>query len=219
MNIHKIQIQDRWIYYQVIIKNIKHCYLQVEQGQLIVKASPKFTMMEIENCIYRNAHKILPRLDAYEPKASYVDRGYVYIWNEKYRIVLEDKNKKSCQIEGSTIYVYHPKIQETIEAYVKEVLYNYCYQYSKKHSDMVSIMPTIKVRKMKRRWGSCFFTKNTVCFNMALIHLSKVCVDYVIVHELCHFKHPNHSKNFYQEVEKYMPDYKRRIQLLKGESL
>ena len=50
---------------------------------------------------------------------------------------------------------------------------------------------------------------------MVLVHLEKELIDYVIVHELCHFIQPNHSKLFYQEVQKRLPDYKEREKKLK----
>ena len=52
-------------------------------------------------------------------------------------------------------------------------------------------------------------------FHLSLIHLEKNLIDYVIVHELTHFLQPNHSKQFYLEIEKRMPDYKTRQQRLK----
>ena len=68
---------------------------------------------------------------------------------------------------------------------------------------------------MKRRWDACFYQKNRVCFNLVLAHIDYALIDYVIVHELCHFLEANHSKAFYHEIEKRMPDYKERERLLK----
>ncbi|MEO2236261.1 M48 family metallopeptidase [Thomasclavelia ramosa] len=71
------------------------------------------------------------------------------------------------------------------------------------------------MKKLKARWGACFSNQNKVCFNLVLVHLEKELIDYVIVHELCHFIQPNHSKLFYQEVQKRLPDYKEREKKLK----
>ena len=76
-------------------------------------------------------------------------------------------------------------------------------------------MPVIQIKKLKARWGACFSNQNKVCFNLVLVHLEKELIDYVIVHELCHFIQPNHSKLFYQEVHKRLPDYKEREKKLK----
>ena len=65
----------------------------------------------------------------------------------------------------------------------------------------------IKYRKMKSRWGSCS-SKRVLTFNTELIKINKELIDYVIVHELAHIKHMNHSKQFHALVEKYLPDSK-----------
>ena len=65
----------------------------------------------------------------------------------------------------------------------------------------------IKYKKMKSRWGSCSSTK-TLTFNTELIKVTEKLIDYVIVHELAHLKHMNHSKDFHSLVESYLPNSK-----------
>ena len=72
----------------------------------------------------------------------------------------------------------------------------------------------IKVTSAKTRYGSCN-GKNSICFSWRLMAYPDEAIDYVVVHELAHIKHKNHSKCFYALIEKYMPDYKTRKTLLK----
>ena len=74
-------------------------------------------------------------------------------------------------------------------------------------------MPKIKFRKMVSMWGSCNKTKGIVTFNTNLKFSPVECVRYVIWHEFTHLIVPNHSKEFYAELEKVCPDWKtcRRI--------
>ncbi len=74
----------------------------------------------------------------------------------------------------------------------------------------------IKITSAKTRYGSCNTKTYNLCFSYRLMLKPKEAVDYVIVHELAHIVHPNHSKDFYSYIEKYMPDYKNREKTLKN---
>lgn len=73
---------------------------------------------------------------------------------------------------------------------------------------------SIKITSAKARFGSCN-AKNGLCFSYRLMLYPDSAIDYVIVHELCHTVHHNHSRQFWNLVAKIMPDFKKRQQLLK----
>lgn len=82
-------------------------------------------------------------------------------------------------------------------------------------SSIMNIYPTgIKITKAKKRFGSCN-QKNSLCFSCFLMQYPLEAVDYVVVHELAHIRHHNHSAEFYSLIRRYMPDYKQREKLLK----
>ncbi|HNW99917.1 MAG TPA: SprT family zinc-dependent metalloprotease, partial [Candidatus Cloacimonadota bacterium] len=68
--------------------------------------------------------------------------------------------------------------------------------------------PVLTFRKMQKRWGSC--TGNRILFNTELIKTPMVCIDYIIVHELCHIFHPKHNTGFYRKLSRVMPDWQQR---------
>ena len=76
-------------------------------------------------------------------------------------------------------------------------------------------MPKIAVRDMTTRWGSCSLRTGTLAFARRLCVMPLAAQEYVIVHEFCHFAHPDHSPAFWAAVARVMPDYKQREKLLK----
>ena len=84
------------------------------------------------------------------------------------------------------------------------------------YSELTNLKPTaIKITSAKKRFGSCS-GKNSLCFSYLLMRYPQKAIDYVVLHEIAHIKHKNHSKQFYSFIEKYMPDYKERDKMLKG---
>jgi predicted metal-dependent hydrolase len=67
----------------------------------------------------------------------------------------------------------------------------------------------LKVYRMEKRWGS-FTASGNILLNPELIKHPVYCIDYVIIHELCHIKHPQHDKNFYSLLKTVLPDWQRR---------
>ena len=83
------------------------------------------------------------------------------------------------------------------------------------YADMLGLYPEkIGFTKAKGRFGSCS-GKNSINFSCYLMLYDRRAIEYVVVHELCHIKHKNHSKAFYSLIESVMPDYKEREKLLK----
>ena len=75
-------------------------------------------------------------------------------------------------------------------------------------------LPKIQLRKMKTLWGSCSVNRGIITFNQYLIKAKPACIDYVVLHELVHFIYPNHSKQFYDFLSIYMPDWRARKKVL-----
>lgn len=74
--------------------------------------------------------------------------------------------------------------------------------------------PAIRIRTMKTRWGTCAVNNGIITLNKQLIEMPRSCIEYVMLHEYCHFLQPNHSNKFYTLVTRFMPDWKERKKLL-----
>lgn len=83
---------------------------------------------------------------------------------------------------------------------------DYCWPYFKK---LIPPQPRMQIRQLKKRWGS-LSGKGTLTLNMDLIRAQKDCIDYVIVHELCHLQCKDHNQKFYKLLKKIIPDWEKR---------
>lgn len=72
-------------------------------------------------------------------------------------------------------------------------------------------LPRIQLRSMPKRWGSAQ-PDGRIWFNPELVRAPSICIDYVVAHEICHLKHPNHGPAFYRQLSEFVPDW-RRIKL------
>ena len=100
------------------------------------------------------------------------------------------------------------KKEEREDLYTKEEFLLIVQEIAKELINITGIRPNkMRVRTIKYAWGSCSSNKN-ITINSKLIKYSKNAIRYVILHEFCHIRYMNHSKDFWALVAKYMPDYK-----------
>lgn len=98
---------------------------------------------------------------------------------------------------------------------LKEKALPYLSERTEHFAKIMGVKPTgIKITSAEKRFGSCS-GKNSICYSWRLMLYPPEAIDYVVVHELAHIKHKNHSKEFYCFIEKFLPDYKKREKLLK----
>ena len=84
-----------------------------------------------------------------------------------------------------------------------------------RYAPVVGVVPTgVKITSAQKRFGSCN-GKNSLCFSWRLMQYPPEAIDYVVVHELCHILHHDHSAAFWSAVARVMPDYKQRQALLR----
>jgi predicted metal-dependent hydrolase len=99
------------------------------------------------------------------------------------------------------------QVKKQLESYFKQQAEQLIRERLKRISLHVSLIPKkITIRQYSARWGSCN-SRGEVSFNYFLMMTPLFVIDYVIVHELCHLVYLDHSKNFWDLVAKYFPDY------------
>ena len=187
---------------EIIRKNNKNTYLRVKDGKIIVTTNYLTSLTTINKLIKNNTAFIDKALNKSNLKKE--DDSFKLFGNS-YDIIY---GFNDTEIDNNKIYT---KDNKSLNKYLSKYIYNIYeerinYYYSLFEENIP--IPNLKIRKMTSRWGVCNIKNHNVTLNLELSKYDIECLDYVIVHELSHFIHPNHSKEFWLLVGKYYPNYK-----------
>lgn len=120
------------------------------------------------------------------------------------RVWIEDKND-TRSVKNAVDAWYRKRAHATLGRYMEK-----CYAVASRHG---VAEPVLMIRTMRRRWGSCS-PKGRITLNLNLVKAPVHCIEYVIMHELCHLKYHNHSKSFYSLLTRCQPDWRKRKEIL-----
>lgn len=201
-------------------KPIKNMYLRVKpNGDVMVSAHPKMELTFIEqflgtkrSWIYQKRQHVLSRdqLTITESEVRYLGKTF-----KKQRLAA---SKVNILIQGEVIRMELPpqltpaKAEALLQAWLFEQLEEKIRFYIRRYWPYFSkngIKPVeIKYRQMTSTWGVCRPVRGTITFNKRLIHEKVEFIEYVVIHELCHLIHPDHSARFYQLLDQLMPNWR-----------
>ena len=203
-------------YYEVIIekkKSNRNTYIRVTKDLKIKVTTNYFTTTHyIEKLLNENYDKIVQMISQQKVKKENND-GFYYL-GKKYDIVYLD-NKS---ITFGTNKVFFPKDFDIYSWYKKQAKVLFQEHLDKNYENFTKRIPhpTLRIRKMTTRWGVCNIKTHVITINLELIKRDPKFLDYVIIHELSHLIHGDHSRSFWQLVEENMPDYKKYREEMKG---
>lgn len=207
----KIVIDNKEIELVIHYKNNKNLYIRArDEKTLEVTCNPFMTTKKIMKVIKENEPKIISMLKQKE-KEALKDKDFWYL-GKPYQIVYE--NVSHSYFEAEKIHVKNEQALQKFYNVETERVFK---------SEVERILPffknipffTLKIRKMKTRWGVNNLTQKIITLNSELLKKDLDLLDYVIIHELCHFYEANHSANFWRHVEEYYPHYKEARRRLK----
>lgn len=134
-------------------------------------------------------------------------------WIQKHIEKIREQEAKKKETQGESVeseYLTNEEIKKLADKALQHITKRVSY-FAKQIGVTYG---RITIRNQKTRWGSCS-SKGNLNFNCLLMLTPLEVIDYVVVHELCHRKEMNHSKAFWAEVEKVLPDYKEQVKWLK----
>jgi predicted metal-dependent hydrolase len=194
--------------YEVVIekRNNKNIYMRVKKDLKIYVSTNRWTSNKyIEKVLTDNYDSIKSMIEKMKNRKDKEEKPMLF-GHEIDVVVIS--NQKHPEIYGNKLYIGD---RSKLDTYYKEISYQlFKERLDKLYREFVEGIPypELKVRKMTSRWGVCNRKNKSITINSELIKKELKYIDYVIVHELCHFIHFNHSSSFWESVSKYCSDYK-----------
>lgn len=236
MEKESVDINGEKIVFFVQRKNIKNINLKVNLDKKVTMSIPMKMEIEIaKEFVKKKAEWIKKQQNYYELLAeqkeniTFENGETVYLLGKQYKMKIIPSTKNTIAVKGKYFeinirenYIENKKYirrvyDKWLKEYAEQILGNLIVRYQailKKYNIKI---PKLEIRQMKTRWGSCIPACNKVIFNLNLIKTPMCCIEYVVLHELAHFKYQNHSKNFYNFITIFMPDWKERKKILDEE--
>lgn len=225
----KFEYGNEVIEYEIIRRKRKTICIKInEDGAVIVSAplriSKEYILLVLKNRVnwILEKQKEIKQRSLAKVKRDFTEGStFMYLGQEYPLHLVFDEKSKNINIElneqlniyTNTMDIEKLKIalekwyrEETLKIVTKRINY-----YSNHFKDKVT---DIRVKEQKRRWASCT-GKNAILFNWRCSMARADVLDYIVVHEMCHMDHRNHSKYFWNRVQEILPDYKEKHEWLK----
>lgn len=213
------------IEYSLVFTDRKTLGIKVYPDKSVHVIAPTGTSMDkITEKVHNKAAWVLKQQDFFlsfhpiTPPRKYISGETHMYLGKQYRLKLIDADKESVKLHGGNITVYNKdknnkkRIESLLKVWFKskaDLHFNKLFlEIAPLAKTFSNITPTLKYRWMDKRWGSCS-QKDEILLNIELIKAPKKCIEYVIIHELCHMAHLNHSTAFYELLDKLSPNWRR----------
>lgn len=232
---HTVNYGDRKINFELQRKNVKNINLNIRpDASIMVSANEAVPIDVIEDFVRGKGSWICKHVDYFKEfqqnkksKKEYVSGESFRYLGRQYRLRVRESEVETVKYFRGFIYLY---VKKTEDYNRKEKLMNdWMYGKADLHFEesldrMYKLVkgydipnPIIRIREMKTRWGSCHRVNKVITLNLELIKAPKYCIDYVVLHELIHFKYKNHDSRFYTFLASLMPDWEKRKKILDEE--
>lgn len=230
-----IEVNNEILTYNFTKKNVKNINLRIKgDGSIHISAPHRISVEYVDKFVRRQEKFIFSRLErfkklreelggALEESYRIFKRNQLILQGNRYTVEIRSSNKnyieqdkKSGLIIVNSIYPQNEqKTQEIVDKWIRKevttVVTELCFYFYPQFEKYGIPFPEIKVRKMKKRWGSCNYTRKSLIFALMLLQEPRAFIEYVVVHELAHLVEPNHSEAFYEVLSDVMPDWKERL--------
>lgn len=191
-----------------------------ENGEVIVRAPIGVSIDNIDKIIDKKRRWIEEKVGMFKEREQLKENEIMYLGKVCKIKVLEQRFLKRdfVYFDGSTFVLNVSdslKVENTLEKWLREECYKKVKEIEGRYVGHFPKAPLeIRIKEQKRKWGCCTYD-NRMFFNWHLIMARESAIEYVVVHEMCHMIHKNHSKEFWSLVKSIFPNYKEEHLYLK----
>lgn len=222
VNTQNFKYGQKEISYELIFQDRKTLGIKVfPEGSVKVYAPVDTSNEKIEEKVKEKARWILKQQNEFlsyhplTPARKYINGETHLYLGRQYILQSEISKVNQVKVFRGKLVVQHKsntKVETVVKKWYKEKAVDH---FNSVLDEKINLFtkydiekPIIEIRSMSKRWGSCT-VKGKVILNPELIKAPKGSIEYVMLHELCHLVHHNHTKAFYELQEKMMPDWKK----------
>ena len=212
--------------YTITKKKIKNFIIRIYPDLRIAISVPLHaSSKDIENFIQSKKEWIettLKKIEIAKENKNNLKENIIRILSKKIEKKIIESDLERIRLTDTSIYIYskdidNTKIEKKLLEWKVEKLKVILDEYLEKYTKLLNTnINYYQIKKLSSAWGIYHKKENYITFNFDLIEKDIECIEYVVLHELCHIFYMNHQKNFWTLVEKYMPDYKIRRKNLKN---
>lgn len=216
----------------IVYKNVKNLKISLNKEGLVTVTSPKgvakkeiLALLDSKKSWIEKHSKRLLANKKYDYTEYMLEEGdKVYFLGREYLVkLIPSKQNLICEYDDHLEFLLNPSVIDNrefklqlLEEFYRDradiILNNLVAKFLKITGQEIQ---RVTIKKTKTRWGSCNYIKKTINLNINLILRDIEAIEYIVLHEIAHLTHPNHSKEFYNYIENYMPDWKIREKRLK----
>ncbi|USK75904.1 M48 family metallopeptidase [Peribacillus frigoritolerans] len=236
MEKHHVRYGEQVIEFIIERKNVKNVNLNIKPDMTVsVSASEKVPLHFIYDFVKGKGAWISKHVKNFENVQPYNQSEREYVSGESFKYLGRQYRLRVQEVECKEVVKYfrgfiYMYIKDTSDYNRKAKLMDQWYREKAKrafHESLDKMFPLVQkygiekpivdIRVMKARWGSSLVDSYTILLNLELLKAPKHCIDYVVLHELIHFKYNDHSESFYKMLYSLMPDWEKRKAVLDEE--
>ncbi len=221
-----VQYGDRQFLVSVKKRDCKNFSITVHPNlEITVNIPVRYELENIYRLLKKRASWIAKQVDYFEqfhplqPKRKYVSGETHCYLGRQYRLKIREADAPQLKLIGRFFNMHIPSPNDNKQAetlmqawyfsHAKALMDKRMMFYLPEFLERGAAEPVVKLRRMQKRWGSCNNKMDVIMLNSDLIKAPIYCIDYVIVHELCHLLCSKHDNKFYRLLDSVLPEWKR----------